>query len=60
MLAGRKAFTDTYLQGKEIDRLVYMEPPAELKKPDKLWKLKKSVYGMNDTAGSDTSRWRRS
>ena len=25
-----------------------MEPPAELKRPNKLWKLKKSVYGMND------------
>ena len=42
---------NTYLQG--IDRLVYsctvyMEPPDELKRPSKLWKLKKSVYGMND------------
>ena len=25
-----------------------VETPAELKRPDKLWKLKKWVYGMND------------
>ena len=40
---------NAYLQGEEIDRLVYMEPLAELKRPDKLWNLKNLVYGMNDT-----------
>ena len=27
---------NAYLQGEEIDRLVYMEPPAKLKRPNKL------------------------
>ena len=27
---------NAYLQGEEIDRLVYMESPAELRRPDKL------------------------
>ena len=31
---------NAYLQGEEIDRLIYMEPPPELKKPGKLRKLK--------------------
>ena len=39
---------NAYLQGEMIDREVYMEPPLEMKKNGVIWKLKKSVYGMND------------
>ena len=37
-----------YLQGEWLDREVHMEPPKEKRKDNVLWKLKKSVYGMND------------
>ena len=52
--------TKAYLQGKEIKGLVYMEPLVELKRLDKLWKLKKSGYGMNDAGRKWWRRWRRS
>ena len=41
----------TFLQGKEIQRDVYIKPPCETKRPArKLWKLKKTLYGFNDAA----------
>ena len=39
---------NAFLQGEGLDREVYMEPPPELKKPGMVWRLLKSVYGMND------------
>ena len=39
---------NAYLQGEKLDREVFMEPPIEKKKPNIIWKLQKSVYGMND------------
>ena len=39
-----------FLQGKPIDRLVYLIPPKENKKKNVLWKLKKCVYGLSDAA----------
>ena len=39
---------NAYLQGEQLDREVFMEPPPEKNKPNTIWKLKKSVYGMND------------
>ena len=41
-------FSNAYLQGEKLKREVYMEPPPEAKKPGKIWRLLKSVYGMND------------
>ena len=38
-----------YLQGKEIERLVYVKPPVQVTR-DKLWRLKKAIYGLNDAA----------
>ena len=38
-----------YLQGKEISRTVYLQPPEEAK-TDKVWKLRKTVYGLKDAA----------
>ena len=32
-----------------IDRKVFMDPPPERKKDGVIWKLNKSVYGLNDT-----------
>ena len=39
---------NAYPQGEEIERPMYMEPPPELKKPDKLLEVKKSLCGMNN------------
>lgn len=42
--------TAAFLQGKEVDRDIYLKPPKEAKSPDKLWKLKRCVYGLNDAS----------
>ena len=42
--------TAAFLQGKELDRDVYLRPPKEANAPNKLWKLKKCVYGLNDAS----------
>lgn len=38
-----------YLQGKPITRTVYLRPPKEAK-TEKIWKLRKTVYGLKDAA----------
>lgn len=38
-----------YLQGDDIEREVYLKPPKEFD-IGKLWKLKKTVYGLKDAA----------
>ena len=47
-----KDVRSAFLQGKYLDRTVYVEPPSELKKPFLIWKLKKAVYGLGDAARS--------
>ena len=42
--------TSAFLQGKEIERDVYLIPPKEHGKKDTIWKLKKCVYGLSDAA----------
>ena len=43
----------TFLQGKELDRLVYLEPPKEANvPPGYIWKLSKCVYGLSDASRS--------
>jgi len=39
-----------FLQGKTIDRDVYLQPPRDIKKDGTIWKLNKVVYGLNDAA----------
>lgn len=40
-----------FLQGKEIERNVFLQPPKEAKIRDgKIWKLKRCLYGLNDAA----------
>ena len=43
---------NAYLQGKKINREVFVQPPADYAKPGKLWKLLKNVYGTYDGARS--------
>ena len=39
-----------FLQAKGLDREVYMEPPKDIRKQGKLWKLKKPLYGLNNAS----------
>jgi hypothetical protein len=41
-----------FLQGKDIDREVFVLPPPEAQDKNKwmIWQLKKSLYGLNDAA----------
>ena len=39
-----------FLQGKELERDVFLKPPKEAKVPGMIWKLKKCLYGLNDGA----------
>ena len=41
--------TAAYLQGNDIDREIYVHPPPEYF-VGKLWRLKKTVYGLSDAA----------
>ena len=38
-----------FLQGKEIDWDIFIEPPPECEKQNVIWKLNVCVYGLNDT-----------
>ena len=42
--------TAAFLQGKELDRKVYLRPPKQANVPGKLWLLRKCVYGLNDAS----------
>ena len=39
-----------FLQGKEIERDIYVKPPAEAKKEGIIWKLNKVAYGLCDAS----------
>ena len=39
-----------FLQGKAIDRDVYIKPPPEFEKHNTLWKLNVCIYGLNDAS----------
>ena len=39
-----------FLQGKPINRDVYLMPPKEFKREGFIWKLNKCVYGLNDAS----------
>ena len=41
-----------FLQGKEIERNLYLQPPPEFRKKGFVWKLKKVVYGLCDASRS--------
>ena len=42
--------TSAFLQGEQLRRKVFMEPPAERQKCGSIWKLNKSVYGLYDAS----------
>ena len=39
-----------FLQGKELDRDVYLKPPKEANSKGKLWRLKRCVYGLKEAS----------
>lgn len=40
-----------FLQGQDIDRVIYVQPPQECRKDDStVWKLNKCVYGLVDAS----------
>ena len=39
-----------FLQGKSIDRELFLKPPKEADSKGSLWKLKKAVYGLSDAS----------
>ena len=39
-----------FLQGKEIEREVYLIPPPEASSSETLWKLNKVIYGLSDAS----------
>ena len=42
--------TSAFLQGEPLERDVFMDPPKEAKVENKVWKLKKSAYGLYDAS----------
>ena len=38
-----------FLQGKQIQREIFIKPPREIK-TNKIWKLNKTIYGLNDAS----------
>ena len=39
-----------FLQGREMERVVYVRPRPEFKKAGVIWKLKKGLYGLMEAA----------
>ena len=39
-----------FLQSKVLDRDVFVEPPLDIKKQGIIWKLNKSLYGLDDAS----------
>ena len=39
-----------FLQSREMDREVFIEPPRDIKKEGSIWRLKKPLYGLNDAS----------
>ena len=39
-----------FLQSKTLDRDVFILPPSDIKKPGMIWRLKKPLYGLDDTS----------
>ena len=39
-----------FLQSRNLDRNVFVEPPPDIKKQGVIWKLKKPLYGLDDAS----------
>lgn len=48
--AGSLDVKAAFLQSHELQRIVHMIPPKDIQKPNIIWKIKKPVYGLRDSA----------
>ncbi len=46
----RRQLDAAFLQGRDIDRMVHVQPPPEFKKPGTVWRLNKGLYGLKEAA----------
>jgi transposase InsO family protein len=44
--------TAAFLQGNPIERDIYLRPPSDVCSRDKVWHLKRCIYGLNDAPRS--------
>ena len=44
--------TSAFLQGRPLERDVFVNPPSEVKRDGYIWKLKKTCYGLYDASRS--------
>ena len=42
--------TAAFLQGKKLERKVYVRPPAEYRQQDEVWQLLKGLYGLKEAS----------
>lgn len=42
--------TAAFLQGREIERDIFIQPPIEIRIKGIIWRLKRCLYGLNDAA----------
>ena len=40
----------SFIQGKEIDRVVHLTPPPEFEEKDIVWKLNTCIYGLSEAS----------
>lgn len=48
--AGSLDVKAAFLQSHELKREVFLLPPKDIRKPQTIWKIKKPVYGLKDSA----------
>ena len=39
-----------FLQSHHLDRIVYLNPPRDIRKKNIVWKIMKPIYGLKDSA----------
>ena len=42
--------SSAFLQGREIQRVIYLRPPSDVCDSSRIWKLRKPIYGLNDVS----------
>ena len=40
--------TAAFLQGGSLEREIFLRPPSDVCPPDKVWRLRRCIYGLND------------
>ena len=45
-------FSSAFLQGEQIERNIFLKPPSDICDEDKVWQMKKCIYGLRDAPRS--------